>query len=796
MGDLRSVLPFRCNEIERGRLHKEWEAWKTSLECYFESEDIIDQKKKRAKLLHFGGTQLQALFQTLPDSEKFSYVTPDIRYYDVAILALDDFFKPVQQDVLERHRLRHMKQNQGERFAEFVIRVRQQIKECGVDKYPIKFRKILSDIMLTDAIVEGCISNELRRHILQKDRTVEEIEEIGKSLEGVEQQVKNFRHSEEPKADVFNIRNDRRSNSATGAIKASTNRNVNHPLVVKTGEINCFKCGYRGHISTDPTCPARGKTCKKCKRVGHFESQCRSWKRTNAANSELRSGTKKVRTVEHFTAMGDVESVELTREQTPDEDRANKDKKIYYALYAGNKTNVVTCEIGGINIDLLVDSGAEANLITEKAWNILKTRGVEVKFSEKGSDRILRGYASERPMTILGRFIAVVAVGSNQEEAEFFVVKGGERSLLGDTTAKRLGVLWIGTHVNHVISKASSLSKVKGVQVHIHMDPKAKPVFQPVRRLPVSLESAVERKLKELLDRDVIEEMRGPASWVSPLVVVGKANGEPRICLDLRRVNESVQRERHPMPLIDDFIARVGKDMMRSKLDIMDSFLQLELDEESRNVMTFITSRGMFRFKRMPFGLVTAPETFQKIMDSILAGCEGTWWYIDDIYVEGRNKKEHDARLRIVLEKLEELWWPKIDRAIEGFVKKCRGCTLVSVPDAPEPMMRKCLPTGPWEDIAIDFLGPLPEGPWLLVVVDYYSRFIEVVEMTRITAHDTIGELATIFERFGIPRTLRADNGPQVSSECEEFHKFGHKRMAKLNAKIAQFLKDFGLQVN
>lgn len=115
------------------------------------------------------------------------------------------------------------------------------------------------------------------------------------------------------------------------------------------------------------------------------------------------------------------------------------------------------------------------------------------------------------------------------------------------------------------------------------------------------------------------------------------------------------------------------------------------------------------------------------------------------------------------------VWWPKIDREVEEYVKKCRGCSLVSAPEAPEPMTRKRMPSGPWEDIAIDFLGPLPEGQWLFVVVDYYSRFMEVVEMERITARDTVGELATIFGRFGVPKTLRTDNGPQLRAECEEF---------------------------
>ncbi|XP_055523140.1 uncharacterized protein K02A2.6-like [Wyeomyia smithii] len=114
------------------------------------------------------------------------------------------------------------------------------------------------------------------------------------------------------------------------------------------------------------------------------------------------------------------------------------------------------------------------------------------------------------------------------------------------------------------------------------------------------------------------------------------------------------------------------------------------------------------------------------------------------------------------------LWWPRMDREVENFVRNCRGCILVAAPDAPEPMTRKQLPDGPWKEIAIDFLGPLPEGQWLFVVVDYYSRFVEVVEMWDITASNTIRELSTMFGRFGVPITMRADNGPQLGSECKE----------------------------
>lgn len=317
--------------------------------------------------------------------------------------------------------------------------------------------------------------------------------------------------------------------------------------------------------------------------------------------------------------------------------------KVYYAFYTGNELNVIPCVIGGVKVDMLVDSGADANLITAKAWSMMKEKHISIHSSEKGSCRMLRGYGSDKPLTILGSFTSDVATGSKSVRAEFLVVEEGQRCLLGDKTAKQLGVLRVGINVGQVANVPKPLGKIKGIKVNIQVNPEVTPVFQPMRRIPLPLEEAVGRKIDELLKRDVIEAKSG---WVSPLVVVGKANGEPRLCLDLRRVNEAVLREHHPMPVVEDYIARLGQGSIWSKLDVKEAFLQIELAEESRDLTTFITSRGLFRFKRLPFGLVTAPELFQKAMDEILAGCDDC--FIDDITIEGKNAEEHDNRLEKV----------------------------------------------------------------------------------------------------------------------------------------------------
>lgn len=90
-----------------------------------------------------------------------------------------------------------------------------------------------------------------------------------------------------------------------------------------------------------------------------------------------------------------------------------------------------------------------------------------------------------------------------------------------------------------------------------------------------------------------------------------------------------------------------------SKLDVEQAFHQVEISENSREITTFITKRGLFRYKRLMFGINCAPEIFHKILEQILNGCEGTLNASDDIIVYGKTKKEHDERLDRVLKRLK-----------------------------------------------------------------------------------------------------------------------------------------------
>lgn len=148
----------------------------------------------------------------------------------------------------------------------------------------------------------------------------------------------------------------------------------------------------------------------------------------------------------------------------------------------------------------------------------------------------------------------------------------------------------------------------------------------------------------------------------------------------------------------------------------------------------------------------------------------------------------------------QKVWWPQLDRQVEEFVKKCKACTLVSTANHPEPMTRTKMPEKAWADLAIDFVGPLPSGHNLLVIIDYFSRFIEIIIMKQITATMTIKALHETFCRFGMPETIKTDNGPQfISGELLDYCKqYGieHRRITpywpQANGEVERINRSIG----
>ena len=151
--------------------------------------------------------------------------------------------------------------------------------------------------------------------------------------------------------------------------------------------------------------------------------------------------------------------------------------------------------------------------------------------------------------------------------------------------------------------------------------------FSPVIR------REIERELDEMLAKDVVEPSHSP--WCSPVLIVKKPNGENRLCLDSRQLNKVTKRDTYPLPRVSNILDNLKNAKFLSTIDLKSAFWQISLDEASKEKTAFaVPGRGLFHFKVMPFGLVNASQTQQRLMDILFHALEGrVWAYLDDIVI-------------------------------------------------------------------------------------------------------------------------------------------------------------------
>ena len=124
-------------------------------------------------------------------------------------------------------------------------------------------------------------------------------------------------------------------------------------------------------------------------------------------------------------------------------------------------------------------------------------------------------------------------------------------------------------------------------------------------------------------DNGVIEEVTEPTEWESPIVPVLKPSGDVRICVVLKKLNQSVERGRYVIPTVDEIVHQLRGSSVFSKLDAASGFWQIPLDPETAKLTTLITPFGRYFMKCLPFGISSAPEIFQRTMNELLRGIDG-----------------------------------------------------------------------------------------------------------------------------------------------------------------------------
>ena len=166
------------------------------------------------------------------------------------------------------------------------------------------------------------------------------------------------------------------------------------------------------------------------------------------------------------------------------------------------------------------------------------------------------------------------------------------------------------------------------------------------------------QEVKKYLDENLKKGFIVPshAPFASPILFAEKPNGGLRFCVDYRKLNQITKRNRYPIPLIDEVLARIQGCKYLTRLDIIAAFNKLRMHPESEDFTTFITSLGAYKYRVLPFGLTNGPANYQQYMNDILFDylndfCQA---YLDDILIFSRTRKEHVAHVRLILQRLRD----------------------------------------------------------------------------------------------------------------------------------------------
>ena len=619
----------------QGDVVQNWKEFESAWEDYVIATELNGKLKKAdgspdpdgkrvvaATLCAIMGPDCKRILLNLPTITEAERKIPE-----EVIKGLRDYFVPQRNILYERFVFNSTAQKPGETIDQFVMRLRQLAESCEFGD--------LRDQLIRDRIVIGT-TDEIGRERLLRERPVPDLEKAIQNLRAAEMSRS---HKQAMSGKVSSVDHLNPSgNRGPGRQRAQGNprRGQGHQKATDSSRPKKSKCNWCGKVNSPHSrrdCPAKDSTCNKCEKRGHWANVCRSVSADEIQGNDVEQDHLEEESEPVF--LGEV--IETIEDNFWSADIKVNSKATTFKLDTGSKI----CVVG-----------------SSTPWTKhLDLRHTDARFKGPGGvtlDHLIVGVIPQ----------AELIIDNQTHHEDVYVMKNQKKNLLSKTAIQKLQLLKPASPVYAVEQTTNFRSEFptlfKGLgclkeEYKISLRKDATPVclYTP-RRVPHPLLPKVKDQLQKMLKSGVISQVSEPTEWCSGMVVVPKSSGDLRVCVDLTPLNKAVQREIHPMASVDENLAKVQGSQFFTKLDANSGFWQIPLHPESRLLTTFITPFGRFCFNRLPFGISSAPEIFQRQMSRTLEDLEGVICHMDDILVHAPTQETHDSRVRAVLTRLQE----------------------------------------------------------------------------------------------------------------------------------------------
>ncbi|XP_055590558.1 uncharacterized protein K02A2.6-like [Uranotaenia lowii] len=521
-------------------------------------------------------------------------LTPEEENNLVVIKAkFDEYFIPKSCVTYERYVFNQISQNEDELTETFIARVKEQAKKCDFVQ--------LHDSLVKDRIIIGLKFTKLMPQLLNDSLTLDKTIEMCRNHELTARQSQAMVSvAVAEKVEVLKM--DRRERKS----ERKVDMKLNKQRYESDENIQCEKCG-RNHKKFK--CPAYGKECYTCGRRGHFATHCL-----------IENGSGESSEEELF--IGALEALDEGED-----------------WFETVKVNIS-------KVSVKLDTGAHCNVLP--LWMVEK---LDLLLLKPSPTKWLLTFSNHK-MRVLGEVDPVCTVKQKQSRITFKVVEERVIPLLGRKTCIAQNLI---TRIDSLeiddVEVYDGLGCLKGYIYDIDLVENAQWESRPARHVPHSIRDQVKKELDAMEKLGVIERIHEPTPVVSAMVLV-RRNNKLRICIDPSQVNQNLLRRHHPLTTMEEISARLKNSKCFSILDCKKGFWQIRVTERTSKYLTFGTPWGRYCCKRLPFGLASAPEVFQKVMQDILERIDGVECSMDDVLIHAENESHLESITKEVISRI------------------------------------------------------------------------------------------------------------------------------------------------
>ncbi|GFW44223.1 uncharacterized protein K02A2.6 [Trichonephila clavipes] len=360
----------------------------------------------------------------------------------------------------------------------------------------------------------------------------------------------------------------------------------------------CYRCDCTQHLAHK--CKHKNTQCRNCLKNGHLAKVCRS---------------KRNETVKQIESCS--ETVPVNRVKSP---RHARNKISLEIFVEGNK-----CLFE-------LDTGAAIS-----CENVNEYKKLSPDVAIKPTKLLLRNFDNYM-ITSAGQAVVQIQYKDQINTEIIYLVHAKVNAVFGREWLRNFQLDWSSikaVRVENCNSRTNKLNillqkyekkfspgigKLEKFCCLLQMKPNYKPVFFKPRPVPFALKERMESELNRLVAEDIIEPVTY-SDWATPIVPVIKQNGNLRICGDYKMtINPGLKIEQYPLPRIEDIFAELSGGEFFTKIDLSEEYLQMLVDEQDRHLLTINTHKGLFRYKRMNYGIALAPAVWQRAIEQVLSG--------------------------------------------------------------------------------------------------------------------------------------------------------------------------------